>query len=163
MSSTLVEMFRHNRWANLYILQVCRQLDETQLAASAKGTYGAIGDTLVHLLAAEQRYVQTLTGETPAAVISERNPWPGFEALTEAAEWSGTALVEIAVNDPHGQLLNGTWRGEPYSLRAYIPLLQAINHATEHRSQIMTVMTQIGISPPDVSAWAYDEATKRPG
>lgn len=163
MSSTLVEMFRHNLWANLEILQACRQLEDPQLAEGTAGTYGAIGDTLVHLVAAEQRYVQLLTGQTPATVVSEHNPWPGCDALVASAEESGAALVTVAAADPYGQTLTGTRRGEPYAVAAFIPLLQAINHATEHRSQVMTALTQIGISPPDVSAWSYNQATQERG
>ena len=38
-----------------------------------------------------------------------------------------------------------------------VPLMQAIHHATDHRSHIATVLSQIGIRPPDLSVWAYDE------
>jgi uncharacterized damage-inducible protein DinB len=37
-------------------------------------------------------------------------------------------------------------------------LTQAINHSTEHRAQIATILTQQGIEPPDMSGWAYMEA-----
>jgi uncharacterized damage-inducible protein DinB len=36
-------------------------------------------------------------------------------------------------------------------------LTQAINHATEHRAQVMTIMTQQGVEPPDLSGWQYVE------
>jgi uncharacterized damage-inducible protein DinB len=34
-------------------------------------------------------------------------------------------------------------------------LVQAINHGTEHRSQVATILTQLGIEPPDMAGWAY--------
>jgi uncharacterized damage-inducible protein DinB len=42
---------------------------------------------------------------------------------------------------------------------ASIILIQAINHATEHRAHVMTIITQMGIEPPDVSGWEYAVAT----
>jgi len=33
-----------------------------------------------------------------------------------------------------------------------------INHATEHRAQIMAILTQLGIQPPDLDGWSYFEA-----
>jgi uncharacterized damage-inducible protein DinB len=36
-----------------------------------------------------------------------------------------------------------------------ILLTQAINHATEHRAQIMAILTQLGIQPPDLDGWSY--------
>jgi hypothetical protein len=36
-----------------------------------------------------------------------------------------------------------------------IILTQVINHATEHREQVKTILTQSGIEPPDLQSWAY--------
>lgn len=36
-------------------------------------------------------------------------------------------------------------------------LVQAINHATEHRAQIMTTLTQAGVEPPSLDGWTYGE------
>ena len=157
--STLTEMFRHNLWANQGILDACHELTEAQLGTGAEGTYGAISDTLVHLLAAEQRYVLLLTGRSPEPALRESDRWPGFASLAAAAEWSGQALIEVATNDPFGGILSGTRGGQAYTLRAFIPLLQAINHATEHRAHVMTVLTQLGLTPPDLSAWRYNDET----
>jgi uncharacterized damage-inducible protein DinB len=34
-------------------------------------------------------------------------------------------------------------------------LLQAVNHGTEHRSQVATVLTQLGVEPPGMDGWTY--------
>jgi uncharacterized damage-inducible protein DinB len=34
-------------------------------------------------------------------------------------------------------------------------LLQAVNHSTEHRSPVATMLTQLGIEPPAMDGWAY--------
>ena len=34
-------------------------------------------------------------------------------------------------------------------------LLQAVNHGTEHRSQVATILTQLGVEPPEMDGWAY--------
>jgi uncharacterized damage-inducible protein DinB len=36
-------------------------------------------------------------------------------------------------------------------------LAQAINHATEHRAQIMAILTHLGIQPPELDLWLYFE------
>jgi uncharacterized damage-inducible protein DinB len=40
-------------------------------------------------------------------------------------------------------------------------LAQAIHHGTDHRSQICTVLTSLGIEPPSIGVWDYAEATDR--
>jgi uncharacterized damage-inducible protein DinB len=53
--------------------------------------------------------------------------------------------------------IDGSTRDVPKA----IILNQAINHATEHRAQIMTTLTQLGIQPPDLDSWTYfDEQYK---
>ncbi len=63
MDSTLVEIFRHNLWSNLRLLDACANLTPAQLAATSPGTYGRLQDTLIHILRAEEWYVDILTGQ----------------------------------------------------------------------------------------------------
>jgi uncharacterized damage-inducible protein DinB len=41
-----------------------------------------------------------------------------------------------------------------------IILTQVINHANEHRAQVMVIMTHLGIQPPDLQSWAYFDEIK---
>jgi uncharacterized damage-inducible protein DinB len=38
-------------------------------------------------------------------------------------------------------------------------MVQAINHATEHREQIKSMLTALGVAPPDVDGWSHGVAT----
>lgn len=40
---------------------------------------------------------------------------------------------------------------------AVVVLVQAINHATEHRSQVFTSLTQQGLVVPELGGWGYFE------
>ena len=159
MATALVELYRHNLWANLRLLDACTGLGDEHLDASAPGTYGRVRDTLVHLFAAEERYVALLSGQRPEGPLSERDPFPGFEELHERARRSGEALIELAGRTQANHILRGTWRDGPYAIKATVPLVQAINHATEHRAHVMTILSQRGVELPDIDGWAYGEAT----
>jgi uncharacterized damage-inducible protein DinB len=37
--------------------------------------------------------------------------------------------------------------------------MQALTHSTEHRTQIATIITQLGLQPPDMSGWMFMEQT----
>jgi uncharacterized damage-inducible protein DinB len=164
MDTTLVEFFKHNLWANQRLLQACQACSDAQLDAGAVGTYGSIHNTLVHLLAAEERYVNLLGGwqsggQEPERPLRESEGFPGFDELLARAQASGEALIQIATDDPYTELLQGTYGDKPYTMRTIVPLVQAINHAHEHRTHVMTILTQQGIEPPDLSGWAFGEAT----
>ena len=39
-----------------------------------------------------------------------------------------------------------------------VVILQVINHAHEHREQIKSMLTALGIEPPEIASWEYGEA-----
>jgi uncharacterized damage-inducible protein DinB len=156
----IVELYRHNLWANLRIIDACDGLSEEQLKRSVEGTYGSIADTLVHLFASEERYVSQLPrGTPPRDPLHETRPFPGLALLRRRARRSGEALIDFAERVRPQQMLRGVYRGRSYAMSVSAPLVQAINHATEHRTQIATMLTQSGVTPPDTDGWAYVRVT----
>jgi uncharacterized damage-inducible protein DinB len=159
MHTGLVDFYRHNQWANLRLLDACAQLSDEQLTASARGTYGRISDLLVHVLRAEDGYLARVTGRQPEDRLTV-GTFPGIETLRAHARRSGEGLLAVAAVADPAQVVRGIYRGEPDDLPLMVPLMQAINHATDHRSQIATVPSQIGVEPPELDVWAYDAATR---
>jgi len=158
IDSTLTELFRHNRWANIRLLEACRGLSPQQLEGSAIGTYGSIRDTLRHIVAAEERYLSLLTG-TPVENPLPPGIFPGVEELLRRSRRSGEALAGLAAQVRPAEEIRTTSAGKESTEQAATVLIQAINHATEHRGQVATVMTQHGITPPVIDGWAYAERT----
>ena len=37
----------------------------------------------------------------------------------------------------------------------WVVMLQVINHATEHREQIKSMLSALGVTPPDIDGWDY--------
>jgi uncharacterized damage-inducible protein DinB len=155
MSEALVEIFRHNLWANISLLDFCASLTEEHLNANEPGTYGRVADTLTHMIASEERYVARLRGGQPDETIHERNGFPGIPALRDRAQVSGEDLIAIAQQFDDSTTLEGTWRGKPYWMRAFVPLIQAIDHATEHRTHVSTILSQNGVEVPSLAGWNY--------
>src|ERR687896_397444 len=155
MMDLVVEFFRHNAMMNRQLVEACRQLSPEQLGATATGTYGSIGATLVHTANAQEGYAARLLDTERPERLPE-DPFPGFEVLAErfangdaqleeAARQAGRdRKVQVTGDDPPG-----TW-WMPVSLF----LLQAVNHGTEHRSQVATILTQLGVDPPRMDGWA---------
>jgi len=154
MTETLVDLFKHNLWANLRVVEACASLSAEDLEAGAEGTYGAIGATLVHMLASEGRYVGEITKGTPDLPLVEGDA-PDFGVLKKRAHMSGEALIGIAAETRASNKINGVYRGQPYEMRTVFLLGQAINHATEHRTHISAILTQRGITPPRTDFIAF--------
>ena len=157
MSESLVELFKHNVWANQRLFEACEDRSDAQLDATMVGTFGSIRNTLMHIVGAQERYVSALTEAEPVSMNRERAPFPGVSELRHAAHTSGEALVELSAQAPDGATVTTMWRGAAYTLPIWLLLVQAINHATEHRAQVSAILTQQGIEPPSMDGWTYHE------
>lgn len=157
MNSALTEMFRQNRWANLRLLDLVAGLDPALLDVGEPGTYGTVGDTLFHIVRSEEGYLHRLQTGQPKP--SGRNdPFPGIAALRERAERSGNGLIEIAEHFQSGATYPIAWEdGQTYDVPAEILLVQAYQHATEHRTQVLTILSQHGVVVPELSGWTFFE------
>ncbi len=157
----LVILFRHNLWANLLLLDACAALDQAQLAATTTGAYGAIDDTLKHIVGAEQGYLIQLTGRQPATRL-RREDQPDIATLRACSQASGDGLIAVAASGDAADIVHVEWGDQRWPMPSGLILTQAINHATEHRAQIMTILTQLGIEPPDLSGWAFSNTFVTP-
>lgn len=158
MTTPLEELFKHNLWANLQMLEACSRLTDEQLEAVIPGTYGSIRSTLLHIVGAEEGYVARLKGQ-PRPPLREEADFTGFDDLRAAAVQSGEALIEIAEKGPPTELLSYiSMQGDHVELPSAVMLVQVINHATEHRDQINAVLTHLKVDPCELDGWAYGAA-----
>jgi uncharacterized damage-inducible protein DinB len=153
----LADLFRHNLWANLTLIDLCATLPDEVLETNVPGNYGGIRETLAHLVGAEERYTAALRGGPERRNPTLEETAPDLATLREHARQSGEAFVAYAETVAGNPILQVTWRGQPYEMPAALFLVQAINHATEHRTQIKTALTQAGISPPELDGWTWDD------
>jgi len=157
-TSVLTALFAHNTWANLKLLDFCERLSDAQLDSAAIGGFGSIRDTLLHIVGAEVSYVNRTNGRLPAQGF-DRDVFPGFATLKDAARWAGDELLQIAISARKGTLVRQYAPRDPAEYPLASLIVQSINHSTEHRTQIATIITQLGQEPPDMSGWQYmDEA-----
>ena len=158
MDELLIEAFRYNRWANLHLLDVCAKLSEEQLQLTAPGTYGTIAATLLHLFAAEQRYLRRLAGTKPE--INERDQSaPSLAKLREHAIRSGDQLIEAASRITPEDTIEEERNGQLLRLHLWVVLVQAMHHGNDHRTHICTILGTHDIAYGDMDVWAYGQAT----
>ena len=159
MTTLLDDAIAHHVWATERTIDVCAELTDEQLNRPTPGTYGPIIGTLRHLVSTDGWYltffrdVQNRVAEDAPATLAE---------LRAAIGANGRDWAEILAGNPDGEtdtVEDGDgWRFHaPTGFR----LAQVIQHGTDHRSQICTALTSLGIEPPEIDLWAYGEATGR--
>lgn len=152
--TTLAEFIRYNNWANQQVLGACEQLDEDQLAATMPGAFGTIRDTLRHIIEGEAFYVSLLSGDRPRPPFEWEEP-PGFTEIREYAAQVGNALVESMNRVRPADLVHEEYQGDTLRYQALAVFIQIINHGVEHRTNITTILSAKGHTPPGVDGWGY--------
>lgn len=155
MATGLATFFKQNLWANLRLLDACTNLSNEQLDATTTGTFGSVRETLMHLFAAEEYYVSLFTGQSSEQALSEDGPFVGFDVLRQRVCKTGEELLAIAEHEEENRIIHLVYDGRTYEVPAIFLLIQMITHATDHRSQVATLLSQQGVTPPGLDGWSY--------
>jgi uncharacterized damage-inducible protein DinB len=150
----LADAFGHHVWASLRLLDACAGLDEAQLATTVPGTYGSIIDTLRHLVDGDVFYLNVLRGGEPEPFDKEQSDIPTLRAVMEAHD---PVWQDLVAGDLDPAIVVVEYEDSGYETHAPlgIRLAQALYHGTDHRSQVSTALTTIGIEPPGIEVWDF--------
>jgi uncharacterized damage-inducible protein DinB len=155
----LKDAFDHHAWATLRLLDACLPLAPEQLETFVPGTYGSIIQTARHLVASDSWYLHRLTGR---ASIDEEDGLD-IARLREAMQGNGAAWSELLNTDldPDRVVVVKIDGGGEFRAALGIRLAQVVHHGTDHRSQICTAITTLGIEPPAIDVWDFGEQAGR--
>ena len=156
MSENFLEkVFEHNNWANLRLIEACSALTDEQLDAEPQSaTMGSIRKTLTHLVGSQAGYLSLLTLPVEARVRVS----PAFDEFQEIAVKSGEGLLALA-RGGQKPLSTRLQTRDDYHVEPWVVMVQIINHATEHREQIKSMLSALGVTPPEMDGWDYGLAT----
>ena len=154
MSSSLLEVaFAHHVWATLRVIDACLARSAEELETSVLGTRGPMLETLRHVVAGDTLDLYILTGDrafdidvehvslAEARVVMERNG-PGWAELISRSLDPDAIVREVDETD-------GYERWAPVGFR----LAAALDHGADHRSQICTALTTLGVEPPAIDVY----------
>jgi uncharacterized damage-inducible protein DinB len=152
--SPLATAFEHHVWATLTLIDTCASLRAEQLETSAPGTYGSILETMRHVVAGDASYLFVLTGGRVREIEEAHMDLAELRTVMEdnGAAWS--SLIEQDL-DPESIVVRHRDDGSESHAPMGIRLAQALHHGSDHRSQVCTALTTLGVEPPEIDVWAF--------
>jgi uncharacterized damage-inducible protein DinB len=144
------DAFAHHVWATLRLVDTCLALSPQQLETAVPGTYGSILDTLRHSVGSDAWDLFVATGNR-ASLIDEDGMQ--LSELRAAMESHGPAWSRLLAQDlDPDAVLNEVDEDDGYerNITMGIELAAALQHGTDHRSQVCTALTALGMEPPRI-------------
>jgi uncharacterized damage-inducible protein DinB len=161
VSKTLLDdAFAHHVWGTERLIDACLPLSQDQLATDVPGTYGSIIETLRHLVDGDAFYLYGLTGDRAHGVNTERMD---LRELKSAIKTSSAAWSQLLARNPDPDAITLERDDDGFERRATmgIRFAQALHHGTDHRSQVCTALTSLGVKPPIIDVWEFGKETGR--
>jgi len=153
-TSLMADAFGHHIWATTTLLDVCLTLDDAQLATDVPGTYGSILAIARHTVGADHGYLYAITGGAHTEIDEDSM---SLSELRASMDGNGPAWAAVLAEDPDPDtdVVRHRDDGTDSHAQLGIRLAQVLHHGTDHRSQICTALTTLGIEPPEIDVWAY--------
>lgn len=140
-------------WANARILDTAGGLAPEQLRTPGIASFGAVHETLVHTMSAQEMWLSRWRHGAPAAMLDPAG-YPDLAALR--AQWGAierdtqSFVAALGIDEEHDPARVVTYtntRGQTWAKPLWQLMLQQVNHATQHRSEVAAMLTHLGHSP----------------
>jgi uncharacterized damage-inducible protein DinB len=154
-TSVLHDAFAHHAWATIRLIDVCQDLQPQDLRHAVPGTRGPIIETLAHIVDGDTWDLDVLEARSLADAEEAGLELGALRAATQrnAARWSSFMSRSP---DPDAMVTevdpaDGFRRVAPVGMR----LAAALQHGSDHRSQICTALTTLDVPPPAIDVWTF--------
>jgi uncharacterized damage-inducible protein DinB len=156
----LADAFAHHVWATVRLIDACVSLSPEQLETSVPGTYGSILETMRHLVGGDASYLFVLTGGQVHEIDEDRMDLAQLRPVMEdnGAAWTSLLAQDL---DPDSVVVRYRDDGSQSHAPMGIRLAQALHHGSDHRSQICTTLTALGVEPPGIDVWEFAQHERR--
>jgi len=161
----LLELFRHNAWANARVFDLVVGLDPRLVEAEAPGTRDTVRGTLAHLVRVEDAYL-AMTARRPRESIGSHDDYMAhdlgwFSARIREVGAAYLRLLEASSAEGLEFDLEIPWFKFPVSARE--GLRQTLSHSAQHRSQVLSWLSASGTETPDLDYVLMLEEERLPG
>jgi uncharacterized damage-inducible protein DinB len=142
------KLINYNYWAHQRVWECVLKLSEEQFKRPCDYSIGSVHDQIVHTMAAEWLWLQRLNGTSPESLFDSAD-YPTRESIrakwdTVEADWR--AFMDALRDDQLEETLHYTSISgrAPRQNAIWQVLSHILNHSTDHRSQTLAVIHQVG-------------------
>ncbi len=162
--SELRFLHAYNAWATNRVFDALAPMPQDEYLRDMKGSHGSIHGTLIHMIGAEKIWLERwkgvptepfLNAASAATLADARHIWEKVGHAT--AQWLG-GMSDRKLQETFTMK---TLKGEAFTHVTWQAFQHLINHSTYHRGQVVTMMRQLGATPPSTDLIQFYRETSR--
>lgn len=155
-----------NSWANNRIFDALASVPPEELTRDLQSSHGSIHATLTHLVGAEKMWVSRMVGRADKAMVTPAE-LPSLADIRHLWEQTGFAMAKFLGTMSDRALSEKftmfTTTGQQFTQIYWQAIQHVVDHSTYHRGQIITLLRQMGHTPPSTGLITfYREMAKLP-
>jgi uncharacterized damage-inducible protein DinB len=155
----LREQYDYHHWANRRLFELAAGLGDAATRDMGRHwSFPTLKGTFAHIYGADRIWLARWKGSSPDRLWGDADfaSLAALRAGWDALESEQRAFVEgLAEADLGRPLVYRNTEGKEFQVTLGALLLHVVNHATHHRSEAATMITQISGSPPDTGINTY--------
>lgn len=151
-------LFAYNHWANRRLLAAARPLAAEDFTRDLGSSHASVKGTLVHIIGGHWVWLQLWRGEPSKQIVARCDAvWdpanfpdvPTLEEAHEALERDQNAFIG-GLTDQQITLRMSfeNFQGNQWQFSLAEQMVHVINHSTYHRGQVVSLLRQLGQTPP---------------
>lgn len=146
---TVRQLLLYTLWADRICLKTLEQVQQDDLVRDAGTSFGSLLGTLHHMLQAQRTWLARFEGKAAPADHAEPAGWAGLAAAWEEASAElGFFLAALTAEQVEAAITWTDREGATHTRPLWQPVLHLVNHSTYHRGQAMSLLRQLGYTPP---------------
>jgi uncharacterized damage-inducible protein DinB len=156
------QLVAFNQWANQSFFDALKQLPAEQYGRDMRSSHGGIHGTLAHLVGAEKGWLSRWRQQPGVAATGSRQ----ITSLADLrAYWEGVCAEMAQFLDTlDDEKLQGTLTTQSMSGLVTVTYWQMIQHVVDHssyhRGQIVTMLRQLGVTPPSAGMMRFHRGSR---
>ena len=152
-------MAAYNLWANTRLYDACAGLGDGDRKRDRAAFFGSIHNTLNHILVGDRAWLARIEGMDDGGTPLDAVLFDDFDELRRAREAEDDRIDRVlaAMSEDRlaGDLAYSNLAGTPFRTPMRLVWTHLFNHQTHHRGQIHGMLSQAGLSPPELDLIYY--------
>jgi uncharacterized damage-inducible protein DinB len=159
------QLVAFNKWANQRFFDALKQLAAEQYGRGMRSSHGGIHGTFAHLVGAEKGWLSRWRQQSGTAAADLRQ----ITSLADLRAYWESVCVEMGqfLDSLDDQKLQDTLTTQSMSGLVTVTYWQMIQHVVDHssyhRGQIVTMLRQLGVTPPSAGMMRFHRESRAHG